>query len=61
MSALPRKHFTRKEFDRLSESGVFESGRYELIDGDLIEKMGQNPAHAFAIQLVLAGWQVFSS
>jgi Uma2 family endonuclease len=49
--ALPRKRFTREEFDRLIETGFFEGQRYELIDGDLIDKMGQNPPHAFAIQL----------
>lgn len=50
--ALPRKRFTRQEVDRLAEAGVFEGQRYELIDGDLIDKMGQNPAHASAIQLI---------
>src|SRR3974390_230542 len=49
--ALPRKRFTREEFDRLIESGFFDGQRYELIDGELIDKMGQNPPHAFTIQL----------
>lgn len=49
--ALPRKRFTREEFDRLIESGFFEGQRCELIDGDLIDKIGQNPPHAFAVQL----------
>jgi Uma2 family endonuclease len=34
-------------------TGVFEGLRFELIDGDLIDKMGQNPPHAFAISLVM--------
>jgi Uma2 family endonuclease len=51
---LPRKQFTRKKFNRLYESGLFETWRYELIDGDLIEMTGQNPPHPFAIHLVLA-------
>jgi Uma2 family endonuclease len=51
--ALPRKRFTREEFDRLTESGFFEGCRYELMDGDLIDKMGQNPPHAFALHLAL--------
>ena len=51
--ALPRKRFTRTEVDRLLETGIFEGRRYELIDGDLIDKMGQNPPHAYAIRLVL--------
>ncbi len=50
---LPRKRFTREEVDLLSETGFFEGRRYELIDGDLVDKMGQKPPHAFAIQLVL--------
>jgi len=37
----------------LSDTGLFDGQRYELIDGDLIDKMGQKPAHAFAITLVL--------
>jgi Uma2 family endonuclease len=51
---LPRKRFTREEFDRLTESGFFKGHRYELIDGDLVDKMGQKPPHASAIRLVLA-------
>jgi Uma2 family endonuclease len=48
--ALRRKRFTRSEVDRLEKSGVFEGQRYELIDGDLMDKMGQNPPHAFLVQ-----------
>jgi Uma2 family endonuclease len=51
----PRKRCTREEFERLLETGVFAGQRYELIDGDLIDKMGQNPPHAYAIQL-LSEW-----
>src|SRR6516225_597759 len=50
---LPRKQFTREEVGRLLEAGFFAGERYELIDGDLIDKMGQNPPHAFVIGLVL--------
>ena len=52
-AALPRKRFSRQEVDRLLEAGFFEGQRYELIDGDLIDKMGQNPPHASAIQLIV--------
>jgi len=51
--ALPRKRFTRQEVERLMESGVFDGQRWELIDGDLIDKMGQKPLHASAIRRVL--------
>jgi Uma2 family endonuclease len=50
---LPRKRFTRDELHRMQESGVL-AGRYELIEGDLIEKMGQNPPHASALRRMFA-------
>jgi len=37
----------------MGESGLFNGQRYELIDGDLIDKMGQKPRHSIAIQLLL--------
>ncbi len=52
-AAPARKRFTREEVDRLAATGVFDGQRYELIDGDLIDKMGQNPPHVLAIQLLL--------
>lgn len=51
--ALPRKRFTRTEVDALLETGIFDGRRYELIDGDLVDKMGQKPPHAYAIQMAL--------
>jgi Uma2 family endonuclease len=39
--------------DRLLDAGFFAGQRYELIEGDLIDKMGQNPPHASAIGFVL--------
>jgi len=32
------------------DAGVFHGQRFELVDGDLIDKMGQKPSHAAAIQ-----------
>jgi Uma2 family endonuclease len=49
---LPRKKFTRQEVEHLTAEGFFEGQRYELIDGDLIDKMGQNPLHMVGIQLL---------
>ncbi len=37
----------------MTNVGLFAGQRYELIDGDLIDKMGQNPPHASGIQLLL--------
>lgn len=36
------------------DAGLFAGQRFELIDGDLIDKMGQNPPHASAIRLCMA-------
>ena len=49
----PRKKFTRAEVDRMTDAGVFAGQRYELIEGDLLNKMGQNPPHASAISLLI--------
>lgn len=38
----------------MAEAGLFDGERFELIDGDLIDKMGQKPPHANAIRLCLA-------
>jgi Uma2 family endonuclease len=50
---LRRKRFTRDEVDYLSATGFFQGQRFELVDGDLYDKRGQNPPHAFAIGLLL--------
>lgn len=47
-----RKHWTRTEVNELIDSGRLV-GRYELIDGEIIDKMGQNPAHMFGIMLAM--------
>lgn len=52
--ALPRKRFTREEVERYVEAGFFDGQRFELIDGDLLDKMGQKPPHATAIRLTQA-------
>jgi Uma2 family endonuclease len=46
----PRKRFTRQEVDRLIDLGIFDGQRFELIDGELFDKMGQKPPHAEAIR-----------
>jgi Uma2 family endonuclease len=57
IETLPRKRFTRDEVERLMGTGIFDGERWELIDGELIDKMGQNPPHAAAIRLIHA-WLV---
>lgn len=47
-----RKRWTRQECAKLSELG-FLPGRYELINGEIIEKMGQNTPHSYVIVRLL--------
>jgi len=49
-----RKRWTRQECQRLRDAG-FLPGRYELINGDILEKMPKNPPHVIALML-LAVW-----
>jgi hypothetical protein len=38
----PRKRWTREQCAPLEASGLFERERLELVDGELISKMGKN-------------------
>ena len=38
----------------MEEAGMFAGQRLELIEGDLIDKMGQNPPHAYVVRLLQA-------
>ena len=53
----PRKRWTRAECDELSSSGLFERQRLELIEGELIDKMGKNRPHVISLTLLL-GWLI---
>ena len=44
-----RIRITRKMCDALADNGLL-TGRYELIDGEVISKMGQKPVHATVIR-----------
>jgi Uma2 family endonuclease len=44
-----RKKFTRSEVYRMLELGLFDGQRFELIHGDVIDKMGQSARHSFGI------------
>ena len=52
--SVHRKKWTVEEYDRLAREG-FLPGRYELIAGEIIEKMSPNPPHVIAVTL-LAAW-----
>lgn len=45
------KKWTRRECQFLYDNGFFDGQRYELVEGELINKMGQNPPHAFMVPL----------
>jgi Uma2 family endonuclease len=53
----PRKRWTREECAVLEASGLFEQERLELVEGELISKMGKNRPHANSA-LLLAEWLV---
>jgi len=51
--APPRKRWTREQCAPLEASGLFERERLELVDGELISKMGKNRPHVNASMLLL--------
>jgi len=53
----PRKLWTRSECDGLSSSGVLDRQRLELIEGELIDKMGKKRPHVNSVTLLLS-WLV---
>lgn len=48
-----RIRWTRAQCDAMREAGIL-TGRYELIDGEILIKMGQNPPHSAALTLLMA-------
>jgi Uma2 family endonuclease len=58
----PRKRWNRAECQALETAGIFDQQRVELIEGELIDKMGKNRPHVDALAL-LFGWliQVFGA
>jgi Uma2 family endonuclease len=53
----PRKRWTRAECEALEASGLFEQERLELVEGELISKMGKNRPHVHSAML-LVEWLV---
>ena len=51
----PRKRRTREECAALESAGLLERNRYELIEGELIEKTEKNHHHVHSLELV-RGW-----
>jgi Uma2 family endonuclease len=48
-----RKHWTVNECRKLEAMELLIPGTYELIDGEIVEKMGQNVPHAIACKKLL--------
>lgn len=43
-----RLRWTRQQCEAIQDAGIL-TGRYELIDGEIISKMGQKPPHAYVV------------
>jgi hypothetical protein len=56
----PRKRWTRAECIALEESGLWDQQHLELVEGELISKMGKKRPHVNTL-VVMQGWliQVF--
>lgn len=50
---LRRRPWTRKDYEVLESTGAFQGQRYELIEGELIDKMSVNPPHAAWLSAIL--------
>src|SRR5262249_5586084 len=53
----PRKLWTRSEYEGLASCGLLEGERLELVEGDLISKMGNKRPHVNSVTLV-QGWLI---
>ena len=53
-SLLPphRVRWTRDQCRLMEQTGIL-AGRYELVDGEVFSKMGQKPAHAYVVRVVM--------
>ena len=52
MSPVQLKRWTREDYDKMIEAGIFTPGeRVELIDGEIIEMSPQNSGHSTAVSL----------
>lgn len=51
--AQRRKRWTRQELEQLESLSVFETGRYELLEGELLDTMGKLPPHTFTLLSLL--------
>jgi Uma2 family endonuclease len=53
LSTIQTRRWTRLEYEKMGEAGVFQPGeRVELIDGEILEMTPQKSPHAAAVTLV---------
>jgi Uma2 family endonuclease len=55
--ALPRKRWTRADCAPLEAAGMFEREHLELVNGELISKMGKNRPHVHSLTMMLVWLQ----
>ena len=48
----PRKPWTREECEACERAGLWQGQHYELVEGELIDKMGKNMPHVFGVRRV---------
>ncbi|SPF34158.1 conserved hypothetical protein [Candidatus Sulfopaludibacter sp. SbA4] len=53
----PRKRWTRQECEAFEASGLWDQQKLELVDGELINKMGKNRPHSNAL-VFIHGWLI---
>ena len=49
---MRRVRFSRGDVERMLEAGILEGRRFELIEGELIDKMGQKPPHIYVVRVI---------
>jgi Uma2 family endonuclease len=60
---LPKKRWTRAECRQLAENQLIDPARYELLDGELVEKVSKNGPHVVTLLIVaelfrrVFGWE----
>lgn len=57
---LPRRRFTREEYYRMAEMGLFHGERVELIEGDIVRMSPVSPLHGEIVTLIAEKlWTLF--
>lgn len=57
---LPRRRFTREEYYRMAEMGLFDGERVELIEGDIVRMSPVSPLHGEIVTLIAEKlWTLF--